>query len=421
MFVFYSGHGDAESLHLGPTRLPTAELYQLVRGSAAQFRLLVLDACESGAVTRRKGGRVAEPFPIPDEELLPGEGLALLTASAAHEDSQESDDLEASFFTQAFVSGLLGAADADRDGAVVLEEAYRYAYEATLRATSRSALGLQHPTFSYDLRGKGQLVLTRPALRDEQRGLLELPVGATYLVMRDGAEGSVVAEVGEGDRVRTLSLAKGSYFLRGRADDHLLEGKIEVQPATTTHARPGELTKIAYARLVRKGGREATRAHAIEAGTRIRSRLDNAERACLGGYAGYRHELPNLTLAVRAGACTSSFANDRLSARVREYDVGLRVERVWDVARRTALSLGVGPSFQLFTQHFETRGHAPTRRTLAGAGELHGALAYELVGPLYAQLDAAVLLYIVRLSGGSEQELRALPALRGALGLGMRF
>lgn len=41
LFVYYSGHADAEDLHLGESRLAVAEIAQLVRGSAADFRLLV--------------------------------------------------------------------------------------------------------------------------------------------------------------------------------------------------------------------------------------------------------------------------------------------------------------------------------------------------------------------------------------------
>jgi len=54
LLVYYSGHADSGALHLGPSRLELTELEQLVRGSAAAFRLLILDACRSGALTRVK-------------------------------------------------------------------------------------------------------------------------------------------------------------------------------------------------------------------------------------------------------------------------------------------------------------------------------------------------------------------------------
>jgi uncharacterized caspase-like protein len=253
LFVYYSGHADSEDLHLAHTRLAIAELSQLVSGSAADFRLLVLDACRSGVLTRRKGGRVTQPFDIPAQLELSGEGLAYLTASADDESAQESDELRGSFFTHAFVSGLLGAADRDRDGNVVLDEAYQYTYQNTLRASSRSANGLQHPNFFYDMRGQGQLVLTRPFANREHRGVVELPSGAAFLIFRSGPDGQVVAEVSALEPGRSLSLAPGPYFLRGRTDTHVLEGTIQVEAAATTRVDPDDLTRIEYAHLVRKG------------------------------------------------------------------------------------------------------------------------------------------------------------------------
>ena len=47
LFVYYSGHGDADTLHLSGSRLPLDELRGLVSGSAAAVRVLVIDACRS--------------------------------------------------------------------------------------------------------------------------------------------------------------------------------------------------------------------------------------------------------------------------------------------------------------------------------------------------------------------------------------
>ena len=85
LLVYYSGHADEDSLHLGETRLAIHELAQLARGSSANFRLVVLDSCRSGALTRVKGAKVKAPFALPDEQV-PSDGLAFLTASAESED-----------------------------------------------------------------------------------------------------------------------------------------------------------------------------------------------------------------------------------------------------------------------------------------------------------------------------------------------
>jgi len=115
-------------------------------------------------------------------------------------DAQESDELKGSFFSHALISGLLGAADSNGDGDVALEEAYHHAYESTLRATSRTLAGTQHPTFQYEVKGQGSLVLTRPGRARGKRAELVFPTGVDYLVMADDAQGSVIGEVGSPQR-----------------------------------------------------------------------------------------------------------------------------------------------------------------------------------------------------------------------------
>ena len=56
LWVFYSGHSDGQSLHLGQSRLEMSELRDLTTASPAEARVLVVDSCRSGALTRVKGG-----------------------------------------------------------------------------------------------------------------------------------------------------------------------------------------------------------------------------------------------------------------------------------------------------------------------------------------------------------------------------
>ena len=62
LFVYFSGHGDARNLHFGGTELPLEEIKALIDGSPAGFRMLTVDACRSGALTRAKGGTIGPPF-----------------------------------------------------------------------------------------------------------------------------------------------------------------------------------------------------------------------------------------------------------------------------------------------------------------------------------------------------------------------
>lgn len=388
LFVYYSGHADADDLHLGATRLEVVELAQLARGSAATFRLVVLDACRSGALTRVKGGRVKAPFALPDESL-PGDGVAFLTASAVSEDAQESDVLRGSFFTHAFVSGLLGAADRDGDGRIVLDEAYRYAYQTTLRATSRTRSGTQHPTFRYDMRGQGDIVLTRPETYAAERASLTFPSDMAFLLMRDHADGPVVAEVGERATTRTLSLRGGRYFVRARGSDVLYEGVVAAPVGVVTRVDLDTLSRIEYARLVRKGPNGGRRlAHGIELGTRIRSNLPNAETPCIGGFAGYGLDFTEFGARARFGICTSSFDNPEVRATTLGYDIDLRIHRAWDLGV-LALELGLGGGASLFHQTFELTGEASSRNTLVPFVSIGAGAELDLGTGIYLGFDVS--------------------------------
>ena len=423
LLVYYSGHADAGALHLGGTELPITELRQMARGSAANFRLVVLDACRSGALTRVKGGRRGPPFALPPaQEALPGDGFAFLTASSAQEDAQESDELKGAFFTHAFVTGLLGAADADRDGAVVLDEAYRYAYEATLRATSRTLAGTQHPTFHYDLRGRGRLVLTRPRAHAAQRASVHLPTGHGFLLMRGGEEGPVVLELAPFSGQRTLSLESGRYFVRARGADVMYEGEIEARPGSSLAVNVAGMERIEYARLVRKGGRASRFAHGFQAGVSVRSPLPNADTPCVGAFAGYSLDWSQFGARARFATCTSELRNRLLHATVQAHDLKVDVYHAWDVAPAT-LELGVGPGLSLFHQRFETRGTAPSRLSAAPFLGIGAALQLGLPHGLYARADLQGETHFVRVIDHMQAaaELNVGFALRTSVGLGKQF
>ncbi len=385
LLVYFSGHADARSLRLGRSRLDLSELAQLVRGSAATFRMLILDACRSGALTRVKGGRSVPAFDLTRGGGLRGEGLAFVTASSANEDAQESDELRGSFFTHALVSGLLGAADADRDGSVTLEETYRYAYDATLRSTSRTFAGIQHPSFRFETRGQGSIVLSHVQATSASRAVLSFPPGTGFLVLRDGSDGPVVAEV-LADGARDLSLRPGTYFVRGRGADALFEGVVRAEAFSTTRVDPSELDRVEYARLVRKGGGNRQVSQGLEAGLLGRTRLSNSEDPCFGAALGYRLEFQSLSLAFDGSFCRSGFENRALSARTDEYAFSLGVEHTWDISR-WAVSLGIGGGMAIHHQSFDTRGNAPARVSASPLAFLSARASYALGRRWFAALE----------------------------------
>jgi len=231
-FFSYSGHAKDGALRLGTTKLPLETLKSRLAAGPAEVRVAVFDACRSGALTRTKGVRRAPAFEIETDATRAAKGLVILTSSAADEDSQESDTIGASYFSYHLASGLIGSADQSGDGRVSLSEAYAYAYERTVAATADSAAGPQHPTFSFDLAGNGDLVLTDVAQRREGlRVPVQAPVGTYFLI---DPRGVVVAEVTKAETERTIALRPGPYTVKRRLADRLRVGAVVIAEGRLT-------------------------------------------------------------------------------------------------------------------------------------------------------------------------------------------
>lgn len=232
LLFYYSGHALDGNLRLGDTDYPLAALRERLSSSSAEVRIAFLDACRSGAITRRKGARRAPAFEV-DAGPRAARGLVILTSSSNDEDSQESDRITGSFFTHALVSGLLGEADASGDGRVSLAEAYAYAYDRTVAGTIQTSAGPQHPTFSFDLAGNGDVILTD--LRGPSTSFLALPAELEGdFVVVDGASRQVAAEIEKRAGVtQRLALAPGAYYVKTRRSDGLRVGEVEVPESGT--------------------------------------------------------------------------------------------------------------------------------------------------------------------------------------------
>jgi hypothetical protein len=147
--------------------------------------------------------------------------------------SQESDQLESSYFTHHLLVALRGAGDADRDGRVTLGEAYRYAYNHTLAATALTAVGEQHVTLETDFRGKGEVALTYPG-----RATSRLRVPAEFdgqLLLQLLPSWSVLAELqkAKGEPIE-LALPPGEYAATVRQSGLLLRCALTLQDGKTS-------------------------------------------------------------------------------------------------------------------------------------------------------------------------------------------
>ncbi|HEX5061487.1 MAG TPA: caspase family protein [Kofleriaceae bacterium] len=237
VFVYYSGHADDERLHLKGDPLTFKELHATIRSLPATLKLAVIDACKSGAVTRKGGSRVDEFAVSVDSPKL--SGMVILTSSGADELSQESRALAGSVFTHHLVSGLRGAADTNKDNQVTLAEAYQYAYART-RADTAVTGTPQRPSFKYEITGQGELVLAQ--LKATKVAQMTLPKGDTKYVVLDAHEWRLIAEAqAEKDREIILALAPGSYKIKKVYADRLEVGSLVVNAGDKAG-----LDKLAY-------------------------------------------------------------------------------------------------------------------------------------------------------------------------------
>ncbi len=244
LIFYYSGHAKDGALRLGDTQLPLDSLKARIAASPVDVRIAILDSCRSGALTRTKGARHAPAFQIQAEGPRDAKGLVILTSSSSDEDSQESDLVGGSYFSHHLVSGLLGGADKSGDGRVTLFEAYAYAYDRTVADTAETAAGPQHPTFSYDLAGNGDLVLTDVAARREGVYLpREAPGGVYYLVDR---QGFVAAEIVKDADDRRIAVPPGKYRVKRRLADRLRVGDIEVSSGQMITLDEGHLHDASF-------------------------------------------------------------------------------------------------------------------------------------------------------------------------------
>src|SRR5262245_48250868 len=250
VLFYYSGHADPRRLHMSGGTLDLDELRALVERAGGALRIFVVDACNSGAFVREKGATKGAGFDLvlaqPDVQAR---GTITITSSSADEVAQESDRLEGSFFTHYWVSGLYGAADANGDGMVTLEEAYRYAHYQTLSRTIESRGGVQHPSFRLQIAGQGDVVLAQLSHASARLELLPRGAPGPYFILAADKPLVLIEAAGAG----VVRLPPGRYRVRKRETDRLLTGEVTLLAGQSLTIRDADLKPSAYAAQTQKG------------------------------------------------------------------------------------------------------------------------------------------------------------------------
>ncbi|MFH1466913.1 MAG: caspase family protein [Pseudomonadota bacterium] len=298
---YYSGHSDEEGLLLGGQRFTYQELREEVGALPAQVRIGILDSCASGAMVRGKGGVRRAPFLVDASTEV--KGYAYLTSSSADEAAQEADRIEGSFFTHALVSGLRGAADLTGDGRVTFNEAYQYAFHATLAGTERTSYGPQHPGYDIQMAGSGDLVLTDLRTTSAALRLDGAIFGRTSL--RD-ADGRLVLELEKtaGNPVE-LGLSPGDYTLVVRQEDRFAQERVQLREGATTDMAAADLDWSRGELARARGDRALPRTDLADSWFRVGlvptgGDAERRDHAVVGILAGSAAELQGVSAALGA-------------------------------------------------------------------------------------------------------------------------
>jgi hypothetical protein len=249
--VFYSGHADEHGLLLHGGRFSFDRFRSKVDGLPAEVRIAVVDACASGALIKRKGGRVIPAF-LADESRQ-AQGYAFLTSSSSDEAAQESDRIRASYFSHFLNSGLRGAADVSQDGRITLHEAYAYAYRETLDRTESSVAGPQHASYDMNFTGSGDVVMTE---LQRAQAILTFPdslLGRFFI--RDGRN-RLLAEVRKSEtKPVRLALEPGQYSVYRHHRNAIEVGVVILKKGDSQQVKPdAEWRAVGKERMVSRGG-----------------------------------------------------------------------------------------------------------------------------------------------------------------------
>jgi hypothetical protein len=271
LIFYYSGHARARSLSLGERELSLDSLRRALLSLPSTLTIAILDACQSGAFSGVKGAAAAADFSSSSVYDLKSAGVAVLASSTAAELSQESPELEASYFTHHLITGLRGAADRDSDGMISLDEAYGYAYQGTLSDTVKTRVGSQHATLETELRGHGSVPLTYTIDAD---ALLVLPAqlsGRVIVMQKRG--GAVTAELSKAaGSALHLALPHGSYEVILREGERARSCDVQLAPGASQQLDPRSCRMLTLSSLEAKLGAHGPRFERwfVEAGVLLR-------------------------------------------------------------------------------------------------------------------------------------------------------
>jgi hypothetical protein len=168
LLFYFSGHGKAEGgesylfardtrlAALKHTALAMADVHEIITQSPAHAKIVILDACHSGAAIGK-----SEPTMTPEfiqRVFEEAEGMAVLASCKQGQQSWEWPEQQRSVFTYYLLEALTGKADLDDKGFVTVSDASRHVTDG-VKAWAIERGVPQTPTLQYTV--AGDIILLR--------------------------------------------------------------------------------------------------------------------------------------------------------------------------------------------------------------------------------------------------------------------
>ncbi|MEZ4859669.1 MAG: caspase family protein [Caldilineaceae bacterium] len=169
LLFYYSGHGDLAGDEsylvtrngwqtvLSDTGLAVKRVKAILEAAPARAKVLILDACHSGAALGQKGAKPMSAEFI-RRVFAEAEGLAILTSCQQGQVSWEAPEFNGGVFTHFLRQALAGDADWDGKGFVTVQDASRYVVDG-VKLWASNYQRSQTPTLQYSV--AGDIILTR--------------------------------------------------------------------------------------------------------------------------------------------------------------------------------------------------------------------------------------------------------------------
>ena len=399
-WVYYSGHADIMSLHLSKENYRLEKLREKVEKSPAKIRVLMVDACLTADILTRKGGRPTEPFEIQIDDELLSEGFVLLTAAAPGEASYESQRLKGSVFTHHLITGLLGAADLNKDLKVSIAEAYLYTHSQTVQDTVWAA-NLQHPTYAYDVTGQEDLVLTWFKNIPDGSGTLRFKEEGAYIISNAETE-EVLSEITISGNGGFLVVPDGTYHIQYRGNQYFLEKEVELVNGDESEVRLNEMEEVSYAQYVRKGGERAS-IFSIAAGAEVRSAIlsdfGSSPEIHINGVLSTTFS--NFSLGFFLGSSVAR--NELLTINMTEIGFSLGTSWSYDIGP-TWIGLGIDGGASWFKQTFKGESQAYERQNWAPRFGAFTSVGVMMFGRFFVELTGGVRVYFMKIERDDVEE-----------------